>query len=72
MSPPPAPPDVGLRGAMAALSNTTAFFKEATANCCKEVKMTVMAAIVVLIVILLILIGLFIAWKRCRHAVRQS
>jgi len=72
MSPPPAPPDVGLRGAMAALSDTTAFFKEATANCCKEVKMTVMATIVVLIVILLILIGLFIAWKRCRYAVRQS
>jgi len=71
-SPPPAPPNVGLHGAMAALADTTAFFKEAISNCCKEVKMTVMAAMTVVIVILLILIALFITWRHRRHEVRQS
>ena len=71
IAPKPAEP-AGASGALASLGDTVAFFSDATANCCKEVKMTVMAGIVVLIVILLILIGLFIAWKRRRNAVRQS
>lgn len=72
MSPPPAPPNVGLQGAMAALTNTTAFFKDAISNCCKEVKMTVMGAMMIVILILVVLIALFIAWRHCRHEVRQS
>jgi hypothetical protein len=67
----PKPPEpVGLSAALGALSDTTAFLKEATANCCTQVKMAVTATIIVVILILVVLIWLFIAWKRCRRAVR--
>jgi hypothetical protein len=71
-SPPPPPPDVGLSAALGALGDTVAFFKHAMANCCTQVKMAVTAAIVVAVTILLVLIWLFIAWRRCREAVRNS
>src|SRR5262245_7425694 len=70
-SPPPAPPNVGLRGALAALGTTTLFFKEATANCCTRVKMTVIVSIIVAILILVLLIWLIIALSRCRHAIHE-
>jgi hypothetical protein len=66
-SPPPATPNVGLSGALASLGKTVAFFTDATANCCKQVKMTGMAAIVVVILILVIVVWL-IAWWRCKRA----
>jgi hypothetical protein len=68
-SPLPTPPNVGLRGALASLGYTTAFFKEATANCCKQVKMSVMATIIGMILILALLVWLIIAWRRCRRTV---
>jgi hypothetical protein len=71
-SSPPAPPDVGLSGTLGALSDTTAFFKEAIANCCTPVKRVVLVTIVVVILIVIILLWLIVAWKRCRHAVRES
>jgi hypothetical protein len=71
-SPPPAPPNVGLRGALAALSDTTAFFREGTANCCTQVKMAVMMIILVVILVLVILVWVFIAWRRCTRVVRAS
>jgi hypothetical protein len=71
-SPPPAPLNVGLRGALAALGTTTLFFKEATANCCTQVKTAVMVTIIVVILILLLLVWLIIAWRRCRRVVRQT
>ena len=71
-SPPPAPPNVGLSGALASLRETVAFFKDATANCCKQVKMTGMVTIIVVILILVILVWLIIAWRRCRREAHQS
>jgi hypothetical protein len=71
-SPPPAPPNVGMRGAFAALSDTTAFLKEATANCCTQIKMAVMMTIIGVILILMVLLWLFIALRRCTRAVRAS
>jgi len=71
-SPPPAPPNVGLRGALASLGTTTLFFKEATTNCCTQVRTAVMVTIIVVILILLLLVWLIIAWRRCRRAVRQT
>ena len=72
MSPPPPPPNVGLRGALVSLRDTAAFFKDATANCCTQIKMAGMAVIMVVTFILVILVGLIVAWRRCRRAVRQS
>jgi hypothetical protein len=71
-SPPPAPPNVGLRGALASLRETVAFFADATANCCTQVKMALMVTIIVVILILVILVWIIIAWRRCRRTVRQS
>ena len=55
-SPPPAPPNVGLSGALASLSDTTEFFKEATANCCTQIKMALMVTIIVVILIIVIVV----------------
>jgi hypothetical protein len=66
-SPPPAPPDVGLAGALDSLRDTVAFFKDATANCCTQVKMAVMMTIIVVVLIIVIVVWL-IAWWRCKRA----
>jgi hypothetical protein len=68
MAPPPAPPDVGLSGALGAVRDTVAFFKDATANCCTPVKRVVLVTIVVVILIVVILVWLIIAWRRCKRA----
>jgi len=62
-SPPPAPPNVGLSGALASLSDTTEFFKEATANCCTQVKMALMVTIIVVILIIVIVVWLITRWR---------
>ena len=72
MSPPPAPSNVGLSGTLGVLWDITAFFEEATANCCTQVKMAVMATITVLILILIVLVWLIVAWRRCRRATTES
>jgi hypothetical protein len=67
MSPPPTAPNVGLAGALDSLRETVAFFKDATANCCMQVKMAGMAAIVVAILIIVIVVWLLASW-RCKRA----
>jgi hypothetical protein len=62
-SPPPAPPNVGLSGALASLSDTTEFFKEATANCCTQVKMALMVTIIVVTLIIVIVVWLITRWR---------
>ncbi len=71
-SPPPPSPNVGVAGALDSLRDTVAFFKDATANCCTQVKMAVMVTIIVVILILVILVWLIIVWRRCRREVRQN
>ena len=63
MSPPPAPPNVGLSGALASLSDTVAFFKDATANCCEPIKMTGMVTIIAVILIIVIVVWLITRWR---------
>jgi hypothetical protein len=72
VSPPPPPPKVGFSGTLGVLGDTVAFFKEATANCCTQVKTAVMGTIIVVILILVLLVWLIIAWRRCRRAVPQT
>jgi len=62
-SPPPAPPNVGLSGALASLSDTIEFFKEATVNCCTQVKMALMVTIIVVILIIVIVVWLITRWR---------
>jgi hypothetical protein len=62
-SPPPAPPNVGVFGALGSLRDTAAFFKDATANCCTQIKRTGIMTILVLILIIVILVWLIARWR---------
>jgi hypothetical protein len=62
-SPPPPPPNVGLAGALGSLRDTVAFFKDATANCCSQVKMTGVVTIIVVLLIIAISVWLITRWR---------
>ena len=65
IAPKPAEP-VGASGALGSLRDTGAFFKEATANCCTQVKRIGVAAIVLVFLIIPILVWLITRW-RCKR-----
>jgi hypothetical protein len=71
IAPKPTEP-LGLSAALGALGDTTAFFKEATANCCKQVRMAVTGTVIAVILILVLLVWSIIAWRRCRRTSTES
>jgi hypothetical protein len=63
IAPKPAEP-VGVFSALAAAWDTGKFFTEATANCCRPVKRTAIAAIILVLLIIPILVWLITRWRR--------